>query len=320
MNELISHIEFLLHSHNCVIVPGFGGFVVNYTPARYDGLSVVETPKSELVFNRELTHNDGLLAESYMKTDKVSFDAATLKIKQAVNELHQQLDERKSISAGDLGSFSIDSALRLVYTPGAFIRPELFGLTKATLKPIIQIQPLIKEDDKPVARKVALRNIGIGAAVAAVITAIMFIFPINGEKLNLQTARMLFESGLFGHHANKCANSSPVPLETVNPVVTKTPEAENIIPEAPSSVPETIIPEDSPKYYVVMGVFETVTKAQKVSAMLNADGFSEVHILKRYGRQHIYTASFSNKEEAQAYVKNIRTNHRAYRDAWILKY
>ncbi|MDR1517861.1 MAG: hypothetical protein LBS52_07210 [Dysgonamonadaceae bacterium] len=319
MNELLSHIEFLLHSHNCVIVPGFGGFVVNYTPAKHDGLSVVETPKSELVFNGELTHNDGLLAESYMKTDKLSFDAATLKIKQAVRELRQQLEERKAISVGDLGSFAINDEARLVYTPGAFIRPELFGLTKATLKPIIQIQPLATENEKLVARKVALRNTGIVAAAAAVIAAIMLIFPINGEKLNVQTARMLSESGLFGRHTDNRVKISHFPQKSEETVIEETVETEHIAPEPPS-VSETADIEISPKYYIVMGVFETLTKAQKVGETLKSDGFPNVHIMKRYGRQHIYTASFNDKEEALNYVKTIRAKHRTYRDAWVLKY
>ena len=39
MNEMVSHIEFLLHEHNCVIIPDFGGFVVNTQPSRRDGVS-----------------------------------------------------------------------------------------------------------------------------------------------------------------------------------------------------------------------------------------------------------------------------------------
>lgn len=34
MNRLVSHIEFLLHHHNCVIIPDFGGFVVNAVHSR----------------------------------------------------------------------------------------------------------------------------------------------------------------------------------------------------------------------------------------------------------------------------------------------
>ena len=33
---LDSHISYLLHEHNCVILPAFGGFVANYHSSRID--------------------------------------------------------------------------------------------------------------------------------------------------------------------------------------------------------------------------------------------------------------------------------------------
>ncbi|MQO83477.1 SPOR domain-containing protein, partial [Prevotella copri] len=37
MNRLERHIEILLLSNDCVIVPGFGGFMAHHVDARYDG-------------------------------------------------------------------------------------------------------------------------------------------------------------------------------------------------------------------------------------------------------------------------------------------
>ena len=103
MNQLISHIEFLLHTHNCVIVPSLGGFVVNTMPARRNGLSVFDSPVCELVFNRELTHNDGLLVESFMRTDGISFENATQKIDDSVRQIKNLLRSEESVDLGDLG-------------------------------------------------------------------------------------------------------------------------------------------------------------------------------------------------------------------------
>ena len=33
MNKYVEHIEELLYLHDCVIVPGFGGFICDYTSA-----------------------------------------------------------------------------------------------------------------------------------------------------------------------------------------------------------------------------------------------------------------------------------------------
>jgi len=129
MNELVSHIEFLLHEHNCVIIPGFGGFVVNPVHSRRDGVATFLAPTNELVFNRDLTHNDGLLAESYMKSNQIVFEAAMQQIERAVEELKHQLLEQRHVELGKLGSFTMSDEKRFVYTPANFVRPSFLGLT-----------------------------------------------------------------------------------------------------------------------------------------------------------------------------------------------
>lgn len=332
MNEFSSHIEFLLHSHNCVIVPGFGGFVVNYTTAKHDGLSVVEAPGCELVFNGELTHNDGLLAESYMKTDKISFDAATLRIKQLVRKMNLQLEEKKELKMGDLGTFSINEKSRLVYSPGAFVRPELFGLTKASLRPVIQIHSHTEAAQKTVRKSVVLRNTGIVAAVAAVILLSMMIFPFEGNKLNIQTAQIISELGLFNHadkietpKENKAVTgyTKKTDIETTinNPQEEVLPETETVTNETNTDILSNALPETTPveKYYIIVGVFKSQPAVDKTIELFQNKGFSDIHTLERGGRKHIYTSSFNNKEEALAYLSDIKSNYRECRDAWLLK-
>src|SRR5690554_1392914 len=103
MNRLISHIEFLLHEYNCVIIPGFGGFVVNPIHTRRENGNVFNAPSCELVFNRDLTYNDGLMAQSYMKTYDLSFESATLEIQNGVRELKHRLHDRRHLELGQLG-------------------------------------------------------------------------------------------------------------------------------------------------------------------------------------------------------------------------
>jgi len=141
MKELVSHIEFLLHDHNCVIIPGFGGFVINSSPARRDGMATFHPPVSELVFNRYLTHNDGLLAQSFMKSDSIPFEAAMQKIEHAVQEMLRELREGRKIELGALGQFEMNSSKQFVYKPTAYVQPLFFGLKTASLKPLVQMQP-----------------------------------------------------------------------------------------------------------------------------------------------------------------------------------
>ena len=59
MLNLSRHIESLLLDHNCVIIPGFGGFITQYTSARYikeEGIFL--PPYRNIIFNKELVLND----------------------------------------------------------------------------------------------------------------------------------------------------------------------------------------------------------------------------------------------------------------------
>ena len=60
--NLDKYIRELLLQHDCVILPGLGGFIANYKPAEFDvSQKSVLPPSRQLLFNPNLIHNDGLL-------------------------------------------------------------------------------------------------------------------------------------------------------------------------------------------------------------------------------------------------------------------
>ncbi len=66
--ELERHIEILLLSNDCVIVPGFGGFMAHHVDARYDGRDNMFLPPLRTIgFNPQLTMND-LAGILYVRT------------------------------------------------------------------------------------------------------------------------------------------------------------------------------------------------------------------------------------------------------------
>ena len=95
MNEVALHIDYLLHSHDCIIVPGLGGFVVNTTDVEKNGLWGLDAPTVELLFNNKLTYNDGLLAESIMKTNNVSYEVAIRHIESAWQRTKKHFAEER---------------------------------------------------------------------------------------------------------------------------------------------------------------------------------------------------------------------------------
>jgi cell division septation protein DedD len=342
MNELISHIEFLLHEHNCVIIPGFGGFVVNTIPSRRDGFATFLPPSGELVFNRDLTHNDGLLAESYMKSNQLMFDAAMQQIEQAVEELKHQLREQRHVELGKLGSFTMSDEKRFFYTPANFVRPALFGLNRATLKPLIQMQSEAVSS-RQIGRNRRLSNVSISAVVSVAVLLLMFLLPASDTTIKRQSAQMIGETSLFGirpaltnarEHAmvkseNHSSSSSPeAPSENATDAAPLTPATQELSPTGDGKMENDIEPltpatqELSPKgaqYYIVVGVFKLPDMAQKMMETLRNEGFTQRGFLHRSGRIDVYAASFIEKTEAEAFLREIHKQYSTHSDAWILK-
>ena len=93
MIELSRHIESLLLAHDCVIVPGLGGFVAHYVPARRIAEEQLFLPPSRSVgFNQQLTINDGLLVQSYMQAYDTNYPETLKIIDDGVNRLKQQIE------------------------------------------------------------------------------------------------------------------------------------------------------------------------------------------------------------------------------------
>ncbi|MCK4746848.1 MAG: hypothetical protein KAT15_07435, partial [Bacteroidales bacterium] len=62
MMDFEKHIKDLLLLHDCVILPGLGGFIANYKPAEFNpARNTANPPSKHILFNSNLVHNDGLL-------------------------------------------------------------------------------------------------------------------------------------------------------------------------------------------------------------------------------------------------------------------
>ena len=140
MGRIIEHIECLLLQHDCVIIPDFGGFVLQTIPAEYNEESHLFTPAhKEIVFNPTLTHNDGLLMESYMNRYSSDYAIAQTLVKRDVIELKERLEGHSELRLGSIGLFFKEED-RLIFMPAKH-SDELFSVQSFGL-PVFSFLPL----------------------------------------------------------------------------------------------------------------------------------------------------------------------------------
>ena len=93
MLRIITFIVRLLMMHDCVILPKFGGFVLQTLPATYQEEEHLFRPiRKEVMFNVTLQHTDGLLCESYMQTYGVDYRKAQLMLEEDIEALNVSLE------------------------------------------------------------------------------------------------------------------------------------------------------------------------------------------------------------------------------------
>ena len=104
MNTIILHIEYLLRRHECVVLPGWGAFIARRTPAYfYDKEnSLMMPPSRRVAFNAELQEDDGLLASSLCRREKLTYGEAASYIRRQVEYINDLLLSDGEIPFGNL--------------------------------------------------------------------------------------------------------------------------------------------------------------------------------------------------------------------------
>lgn len=137
MIELERHIEILLLSNDCVIVPDLGGFMAHHIEARYDERdSMFLPPLRTLGFNSQLKLNDSLLAQSYVEAYDISYPEAVRRIEDEVNELKQHLRNNGLYELNDIGTIFLNENGNYSFEPceAGILTPELYGLSSFEMK------------------------------------------------------------------------------------------------------------------------------------------------------------------------------------------
>lgn len=154
--------------HECVIIPGLGGFVSRISSSWYDEeTSTWIPPRKEITFNSSLFHNDGLLLSSYTNTYNISYSDAFVMVEKAVRELKKELSEKIYVQFGRIGTFKYDDNKTLLFSPAEDLHYfstgtyGLFSIKALTLNKLLRnIQSPEKEN----------KEAGIEQKVASIIT------------------------------------------------------------------------------------------------------------------------------------------------------
>lgn len=329
MLRIVSHIEQLLWMHDCVIIPGIGGFVFEYRAAgigEQSGLFV--PPQKEALFNPTLCHNDGLLAESYMKAYGVEYAQAQERIESDIRELKETLFAQRSISLGTTGKLSVSEEGNIVFEHSEVLPfdPASYGLGEfrvPTLAALMQEQEAARSGKKGDDREkdtiyipVSVRFLRtVVASAAAVALFLLVSTPVKDVDTGAYTASFIPSEVVL---AKEIPSVESVPAPAVTAAVR--PEAENEKNVAPVQVAsaEAVsapVTKKTKYYHVVIGSFPSRPKADQFLGRVDKSRYGAAGIVERNGKIRVYAARFTGREEAENYMNRLRNGE--YKDAWL---
>jgi nucleoid DNA-binding protein len=281
--DITAFIRELLFSHDCVIVPGFGGFIGNYTPASIDKSSSTFYPPVKLIsFNRNLNHNDGLLVGRICESAKVNYGDARNLVEGFVSSLRSRLGKGEKVIFDQIGSFINNQEGNVQFEPDKTVNYHLnsYGLESFQFAPLegydVRKQITRHIDKAPVSRS-SMRKILWRAAIIIPLLSIMVVIPLktNLFKSNIEATSMNpLATAEFENNRKAVDQTLPVADAGTEKAVTQPPPAGKN-PDIVQPPSEAILPaEKNGDYYcLITGSFKSKENAETQAALLKKEGF-----------------------------------------------
>jgi nucleoid DNA-binding protein len=349
------HIADLLYQHECVIVPGLGGFIKAFNPAWILHTShEFYPPSGSIAFNGGLSVNDGVLANYIASVENISYRDALAELKQWADSCLDALKKDEKVELEGIGILFLNSSGKTEFTPSKQINfnADSFGLPVFYAKAVnneLFVLPEI-QPSKSTYRYTSLRRFVPEtlkwAAVLAPFIAFAFWGSINNNIIDNYVHNY---TGMYSWVRSTPGKTAPVKIATYPgrakeaPVeVVQSPAGllagENIsfnpgeishaalaknnltIANTTASVAVSQIVSESPTqdYYIIGGAFRDHNNALKLISMLREQGYPASVVDTTSGGLYVVSLKgFDNYKDATIQLDEIKKT--GFSSSWILK-
>ena len=142
MRILDQYLHPLFLDHDCIVVPGLGGFVCNRQPAQYnEGRQELTPPYRSVLFNERLVHHDGVLAQAVSRAQGITFDQAVKAIELEVAQMKTDITGGSTVAIERVGRLYKGRNERVQFLADEEMERMLrsFGLRNIPLRPIAEV-------------------------------------------------------------------------------------------------------------------------------------------------------------------------------------
>jgi nucleoid DNA-binding protein len=340
------HIANLLFEHDCVIIPGFGGFIANYKAAFIHPRSGdVYPPSKQISFNAALNRNDGLLVSYIAEKMALDYPAALQLVQKGVQEFNQELNSGRRMEIDRVGILYRDRDSRMRFIPNEnnnFLRSS-FGLPVLSIKPLLSGEPEVSSRTEiPV---ISYRRRLLRAAVIVLPIAMAGSFLLGSwmhksefEMAGFSLLRSQEVKALYSPQSEAPA-ALPQPDSAPSISALMDGSADNVLhinfetgvadpngiavrlktdalPEAiPGSPEKENIRNNGKMWFVIAGAFSIESNANKLVEELKGQGF-DASLAGKKGSLHLVSSGiYTSPEAARSALDAFKNDSRS---GWIL--
>lgn len=304
--QLSPYIKDLLYRYECVIIPGFGAFLANYTSASiHVDSSTFYPPGKTISFNRQLQTNDGLLANYVASVEGISYESALQKIRNYTGLLSLKLSKAEQVTLDTIGDFSLTPENKVQFVP---CDTENFNITSFGLSSFVSSeisrdlqQKRLDTAQKTLVHGAPTRGVAPFIKYAAVGIIAMAVCGLTGLKI--------YEGTVQEHNfAQK---------QKANSKLEKQIQQATFSISSPLPTLEVPVVKQTGRYHVVAGAFRIKENAERKVAQLHKKGFAAVNLgTNKYGLHQVVYASYQNRLQALKSLRAIKASQNS--DAWLL--
>jgi nucleoid DNA-binding protein len=314
--DLKAVIRELLFGHECVIIPGFGGFIGNFYPARMDSSTgTFYPPVRKISFNKNLDYNDGLLISKISRVKVLNYGDSRRIVEDFVKDLNNRLARGEKVIFDHIGSFVLNHERSIQFDPEININYHLgsYGLEPFQCHPVKDYdvrRRITRHIDKEPVRLNNLRRNLWRAAIAIPILAMIILVPLKTSLFKTKVENSVINPLVTAEFENnrravdKLKNLASDSNMQVNPILTE-PEAKE--PAAP--VLEKI-------YGVVTGSFRSEENALSHVNILRMQGYDPEIIAASNGFYRVIAIYCTDIEAA---IEKKDSISRQFPGTWVSK-
>ena len=317
MNKTIEHyISNLLYLHDCVIIPGFGGFIGNKKSAYIHPVSgIIYPPSKEFLFNKNLTQNDGLLATHIAKEEGIDLSDANNLTDNFSENIQTELNSRSAFKLQKIGTFTKGKEGNISFLQNRNHNYNLASFGMQANHKSKKIEYTINEEKEVIVKTIKQKDLGKTFLKAAAV-----LIPLIGLSLIGITQEEHINS-IYSQMANLnpfVSNNTEIVVESSNKIEAEIPIMEISEEDVGVIIPkeESILPTIQKKhtYYIIAGAFAERENADKLLRKLKSWNYN-ASIINGGNLNRVAYSSYTTREEAIIALEKIRI---ANQSAWLL--